>query len=1083
MDFRDTLHCRIISLVVLFTFCWTFVGGADMAHAFKNGFTKSNAPTTLKKEKSTEARLSETIDSIESVLEDESLDIKGKRDRLKAKKADLIGFDKKMRRKFKDTEAHLKDKGMPQAILDRQKAFVKHYEDNYRQLSDSIDTLSADIPASEFKDRVHSTLEHLKKVKPPKKHVPLNPEKLPHRSAIEKKAKKEKWVAPKPIKFDLGPIKKKSGLERPEIDSPYASLYEPFEDAYPITQEAPILIAANGSLSGLTAGSIAQNTPPSAEDLAETIDVKFTPAIMTKAAELANTPQAKSGALPIAIYEWVRNNVEYVPTWGSIQGADHCLQTMKCNSFDTSSLLIALFRANGIHARYATVTGEMKVERFMNWMGGFTNATAALDFAATGGMPLTGLVDGGKIKAARFEQVIVEGWVDMEPSFGAKHKQGDTWIRFDPSFKEYTYTQGMDISETVPFDAEGLVNNLISTAVINETEGYVTGIDSSIINTAMSDYRAQVEQYMSTEQPDATVGDVLGTKKIIKHEFPVLMGTLPFKTKTVHARYREIPAELRHTITFSVAPTESNYYVEPFSITKSLPEIAGKKITLSYSPATQADEDVINSYLPTPHADGTPIDPSELPTSLPAYLINLKPELRIDGNVVATGGAITMGSAENVKMTFHDPVRGNDIVTNIIEAGEYWGIAVDAGNISDKQIEATQAILKSTILSMNEGINTNISREKYLGDVLFFTALTYLNEYHYMNELHAKRMDVVSIGIPSEAVFKYSLNSDYSFGIPINSSGGLLKMDVDRLLDIVKHRDGSDYFKKIFTLRSGMNSSTLEHSLPEKLFDIPGYSANGISAIKAIEIAANQGVPLYYIDRSNFDVVKQELSLGDSIVQQIENAINSGKFVLAPKSDVTSDGWTGSGFIVIDPQTGAGAYMLSSGDNGAAIIARIILFVAFGPASLLIPICLDSPHYNEYTVKPSMDTILYLNIQELLNKGIFLYPMEYIVGAITMYVFYQQMKANRLPDKYSHCMAGCVVARYISPDISYNLLYYREFADEFHGWLRELDGQDAGHKRYSVKDMEADIYGITCPEEIDCETHCLDYPDINDGGL
>ena len=64
-------------------------------------------------------------------------------------------------------------------------------------------------------------------------------------------------------------------------------------------------------------------------------------------------------------------------------------------------------------------------------------------------------------------------------------------------------------------------------------------------------------------------------------------------------------------------------------VTKSLPELAGKKITLSYSPATQDDEDVINSYLPEPHADGTPIDPSELPSSLSAYLIKLEPELRV----------------------------------------------------------------------------------------------------------------------------------------------------------------------------------------------------------------------------------------------------------------------------------------------------------------------------------------------------------------------------------------------------------------------------------------------------------------------
>jgi len=43
------------------------------------------------------------------------------------------------------------------------------------------------------------------------------------------------------------------------------------------------------------------------------------------------------------------------------------------------------------------------------------------------------------------------------------------------------------------------------------------------------------------------------------------------------------------------------------SITKpvSLPEIPGKKITLSYTPTTAEDEAVIESYIPDPGPDGT----------------------------------------------------------------------------------------------------------------------------------------------------------------------------------------------------------------------------------------------------------------------------------------------------------------------------------------------------------------------------------------------------------------------------------------------------------------------------------------------
>jgi hypothetical protein len=110
---------------------------------------------------------------------------------------------------------------------------------------------------------------------------------------------------------------------------------------------------------------LAAANPPTTDDLAETIEVQFTPAIQAKAAELNHNPTK--------IYNWVRNDIEYVPTYGSIQGADYCLQTKQCNDMDTASLLIALLRASGIHARYVYGTIELPIEKVKNWLGGFTD--------------------------------------------------------------------------------------------------------------------------------------------------------------------------------------------------------------------------------------------------------------------------------------------------------------------------------------------------------------------------------------------------------------------------------------------------------------------------------------------------------------------------------------------------------------------------------------------------------------------------------------------------------------------------------------------------------------------------------------
>jgi hypothetical protein len=372
----------------------------------------------------------------------------------------------------------------------------------------------------------------------------------------------------------------------------------------------------------------------------------------------------------------------------------------------------------------------------------------------------------------------------------------------------------------------------------------------------------------------------------------------------------------RHRLSFTVEPTSSFYYVAPFTVTYALPELAGKKITLSYSPATQADEDVINSFLPAPHADGTPIDPSELPTSLPAYMINLKPELRVDGAVVATGGAITMGSAENVKMAFHDPTRGTDVVANVIEAGEYWGIAVDPGRMSAGSAAKLPARLDATRAKLEAGDYTGLTKDELLGNLLYSTAMMYLAELDVMDHIQSRGMNLRSVRIPSETVFKTSLAVQESFGVPTSASATGLAMDADRLLSVDKAMDGDAGLKVRFLQSSGMNSSALEHSVPEQLWSTPGSPAEGVSAVKAIQLAMEQGIPIYTVTRDNIATTMPVLSLDAAVKNAITDAVNAGMEVTVPQTNINFHGTAVVGYIAIDPETGAGAYMISGGDSG-----------------------------------------------------------------------------------------------------------------------------------------------------------------------
>jgi len=63
------------------------------------------------------------------------------------------------------------------------------------------------------------------------------------------------------------------------------------------------------------------------------------------------------------------------------------------------------------------------------------------------------------------------------------------------------------------------------------------------------------------------------------------------------------------------------------------------------------------------------------------------------------------------------------------------------------------------------------------------------------------------------------------------------------------------------------------------------------------------------------------LGMGVETKNDIRAAINAGKIVTAHQSAITVGTWSGFGYTVIDPVTGAGAYMISGGTNGGVIDA------------------------------------------------------------------------------------------------------------------------------------------------------------------
>jgi Transglutaminase-like superfamily len=849
-------YSKVIAVVVLSFFTWTSCGVFSIASAAQDAIKQEKAKNQQKKAEGPEERLAKTTDELLEVLADPKTDIETKKERLNAAKTEIEALDPEIRKHFAETEKKLKDTKLPNEILQRHYKFVKHYDDNLAALKGNIERIEKAKDKAEAEAEIDKATKHLKIVKAEKKHKTIDPNNLPHRQPKVKK--------------------REPRLNKEEFEKDIKKNKTSWRD------QKRIMVASAGSLAGLlTSSTVTAVTPLKKEpagpaDLAETIEIQLTPEIRAKAQELEYKP--------VKIYEWVRNNVEFVPTWGSIQGAPMTLLTKRGNAIDSASLLIALLRASGIHARYVTGTIELPIEKIMNWAGGFTDPLAALDFMSSGGIPTKGLVSGGKIVKAQMEHVWVEAWINYIPSRGAKHKngKGDTWISLDPSYKQYTFT-------AYP----------------------------------------------------ATVGDadVLSKKEIEKKEYPYLLGTLPYRGAIRGVAFVELPDVYRHKLSFNVKnDTVDLSFFDPdapptadasLNITKSLPELAGKKITLSYSPATPQDEAVINSYMPTPHADGTPIQLSELPSQLPAYLINVKPELRIDGQVVATGAPVGLGGTNIFTMTFSDPSYGSSQVVNYIDAGVYQAIGLNLGRISQNQLTNLKSKMEATKTKLQNKDFAGLTKDDLLGDLLYTTALAYHAELGTINDIAAKAMNVNAITLPSETIFATKLKVLMFFGLPRWVQPGGLNMDADYLIQVVKAKDGNNSTAKKYMIRSGLASSSLENGVPEQIFSTPSRPVEGISTVKALKLASSQGIPIYTINQSNLATTLPQLQVGQEVISDIQNAVNAGKVVTISQTNITYNGWTGCGYIIVNPETGAGAYMISGGLSGAIMMTYVSMFITF----------------------------------------------------------------------------------------------------------------------------------------------------------
>jgi hypothetical protein len=364
--------------------------------------------------------------------------------------------------------------------------------------------------------------------------------------------------------------------------------------------------------------------------------------------------------------------------------------------------------------------------------------------------------------------------------------------------------------------------------------------------------------------------------------------------------FQEIPSNLRKEFQFNLYASDMDRMLENpvFSLKKSLPDLAGKRLTLSFEPASDADRQVIESYLPEV-PEGEELDPNDLPSSLPGYLINLKAQFKIDGEIVAESSGFRMGQ-ELSSTTGISRLTGDwHLATNKPIAGEFYAFGIDLQGINDQYLHTGQ--------------------DGTLGGILHKAALLYFHALDANLKSVNRTKQAIGYRQPSFGTFSTNFTPQYRFGIPqrVSMSGILIDMDVVTQTLWTTNNDAQ--LNQVIGKQIGMMSSALEHKIPELFFTNQEYFGEAVSAVKALSIAGAEGQRIYTLTETNIDSILPLLNVGNEVKDDIRASVAVGKQVTVSPNPVNVGNWLGVGYIITAPETGAGAYRISGGDNGGSL--------------------------------------------------------------------------------------------------------------------------------------------------------------------
>lgn len=604
---------------------------------------------------------------------------------------------------------------------------------------------------------------------------------------------------------------------------------------------------------------------------------------------------------PIKIYQFVRNEIDTEWYSGAMKGAHNTLVQRAGNHVDQASLLISLLRVSSVPSRYVDGVVDVPINLIQNQLA-VDDPEVAISALRKAGIPVSAQIIGGRIGAARISYTWVSALVPYSNYRGAVvDTTGKLWLPLMPAIKDYQITPGANILSELGLDATSLQQAFFTSQQINDVTEQVTEV---------------ITEYLQNNGRDETIEDQLTQQQLIPEVENYLPNSLPVPIVSVLNEAPSLLQNAQHQVRFLAYAGVDQGSETVLDVTLPLSAVVSQRVTLSYLAGTVEEQNLVHQF------GGL--------SSIPAYLVSLRPQIKVDGHLVGAGSqSIPMGNWHRFEVQLITPVGERTVSRNMISGG-YHAIGITAqGLVSEPTTEESA------------------SDTEYLGArVLSQIALSYNLQWHQSEALLAGLGNRTLIRpFASISFTSNDVVVDSVLGSPQNLNWQGVNLDAKlRITDSVEQTE-SAYASNQFYKLAGLQGSYLEHKIFQQLFGVESLSAD-----KGLAIAEEQQIPVQIINQANLASLIPLLSLSHSapVVDAVQIAVEQGLQVTIPETEIVSAAWQGSVWVAEDLSTGEAGYFVARGLAGGTTTSDVADWPS-NPGNALQAPYLNEPNDNPFS--------------------------------------------------------------------------------------------------------------------------------------